>query len=342
MQKKSKIIIISIVSAILLIVGIFTAIALTGKGSDTEKVATEKLSLGQKFLLDLEYDKAVAEFQAVIDIEPKNVDAYIGLADAYIGMGDEEKAIETLEKGFMETGDEKIQAKLDEIKKPEETTAEVTAEKEEIKITASDVMNKVEEFNKYIETQSVDISNQVWKEFDIYDNNNTLSYIYLLNKDFISDEVRDELYEYGLPKDKETLKQNYNSVCIYIGYLNGGYSFYSTYYNYETKAESYISISNFMLNDKYKMDIYKLDRELYNDGNDSRDLRVYNYREGEKICDFNIKNQNSITEHTIYLTYTTSNLMGFSPDLTSEEVSVEQENFDKEIDYVIDNLLDII
>ena len=126
MQKKSKIIIISVVSAILLIVGIFTAIALTGKGSDTEKVATEKLSLGQKFLLGLEYDKAVAEFQAVIDIEPKNADAYIGLADAYIGMGDEEKAIETLEKGLSETGDETIRAKLDEMKTPEETTAEVT------------------------------------------------------------------------------------------------------------------------------------------------------------------------------------------------------------------------
>ncbi|MBP0958925.1 MAG: tetratricopeptide repeat protein [Oscillospiraceae bacterium] len=131
MQKKSKIIIISVVSAILLVVGVFTAIALTGKGNSIEKEVGEKLSLGQKFLLDLEYDKAVAEFQAVIDIEPKNVDAYIGLADAYIGMGEEEKAIETLEKGFMETGDEKIQAKLEEMKTPEETTAEVTTTPEE-------------------------------------------------------------------------------------------------------------------------------------------------------------------------------------------------------------------
>ncbi|MBR6695157.1 MAG: tetratricopeptide repeat protein [Oscillospiraceae bacterium] len=131
MQKKSKIIIISIVSALILLLGVVTAIALTGKGSDTEKIATEKLSLGQKFLLDLEYDKAVAEFQAVIDIEPKNVDAYMGLASAYIGMGDEEKAIETLEKGFMETGDDKIKKKLDEMKKPEETTAGVTTTPEE-------------------------------------------------------------------------------------------------------------------------------------------------------------------------------------------------------------------
>ena len=126
MQKKSKIIIISIVSALILLLGVMTAIALTGKGSDTEKIATEKLSLGQKFLLDLEYDKAVAEFTAVIDIEPKNVDAYMGLASAYIGMGDKEKAIETLEKGFMETSDDKIKKKLEELKKPEETTAEVT------------------------------------------------------------------------------------------------------------------------------------------------------------------------------------------------------------------------
>ena len=126
MQKKSKIIIISVVSAILLVVGVFTAIALTGQKNNVEKEVGEKLSLGQKFLLDLEYDKAVAEFQAVIDIEPKNVDAYIGLADAYIGMGEEEKAIETLEKGLSETDDETIRAKLDEIKTPEETTAEVT------------------------------------------------------------------------------------------------------------------------------------------------------------------------------------------------------------------------
>ncbi|MGN0654895.1 MAG: tetratricopeptide repeat protein [Oscillospiraceae bacterium] len=340
-QKKSKVIIISIVVALVLIVGTIATVSVVSRSSnEPTKVASQKLSLGQKFLLDLDYEKAVAEFNAVIDIEPKNADAYIGLADAYIGMGDEKKAIETLEKGLSETGDETIRAKLDEMKKPEETTAEVTTEKEKIKITASDVMNKVEEFNKYIETQSVDISNQVGKEFDIYDNNNTLSYIYLLNKDFISDEVRDELYEYGLPKDKETLKQNYNSVCIYIGYLNGGYSFYSTYYNYETKAESYISISNFILSDEYKMDIYKLDRKLYNDGNDSRDLRVYNYRKGEKICDFNIENQNSITEHTINLTYFSSNFLAFASGLTSEEVSVEQENFDKEIDYVIYDLLD--
>ncbi len=128
MQKKSKIIIISIAAALVLVVGVFTAISLIGSSEApvVQAGTSEQLSLGQKFLIDLEYDKAVAEFNAVIEIEPKNVDAYIGLADAYIGMGDENKAIETLEKGVAETGDERLTAKLDEMKKAEETTVETT------------------------------------------------------------------------------------------------------------------------------------------------------------------------------------------------------------------------
>jgi len=124
MQKKSKIIIISIAAALVLVVGVFTAISLIGSSEApvVQAGTSEQLSLGQKFLIDLEYEKAVAEFNAVIEIEPKNVDAYIGLADAYIGMGDENKAIEALEKGLAETGDERIRAKLDEVKKAEETT----------------------------------------------------------------------------------------------------------------------------------------------------------------------------------------------------------------------------
>ncbi|MGN0654575.1 MAG: tetratricopeptide repeat protein [Oscillospiraceae bacterium] len=127
-QKKSKVIIISIVVALILIVGTVATVSVVSRSSnEPTKVASQKLSLGQKFLLDLDYEKAVAEFNAVIEIEPRNVDAYIGLADAYIGLGDEEKAIEALEKGYEATGDEIIKAKLDELKKPEETTVETIA-----------------------------------------------------------------------------------------------------------------------------------------------------------------------------------------------------------------------
>ena len=126
-SKKPLIIVSAIAVALFIIFAVIFAVAVSGdKGENTQTVMSEKLSLGQKFLLDLEYDKAVAEFTAVIDIEPKNVDAYMGLASAYMGMGEKEKAIETLEKGLMETDDETIREKLMELKTPEETTAEVT------------------------------------------------------------------------------------------------------------------------------------------------------------------------------------------------------------------------
>ncbi|MGN0653713.1 MAG: protein phosphatase 2C domain-containing protein [Oscillospiraceae bacterium] len=144
-SKKPLIIVSAIAVALFILLGVISGISVFG-GSDNnaQKVMSEKLSLGHKFLLDLEYEKAVAEFNAVIEIEPRNVDAYIGLADAYIGMGDEEKAIEVLMKGYETTGDEAIKAKFDELKNPEETAVETTAPEvttaEEVTTTVKEVI----------------------------------------------------------------------------------------------------------------------------------------------------------------------------------------------------------
>lgn len=207
------------------------------------------------------------------------------------------------------------------------------------KITASTIMNKVEEFNKYIETQTVEISNQVKEDFDKYDSSNTLSYIYLLNKDFIDDEVRDELYEYGLSKDINELKTQYDYVIMHIAYLNGFYSLYSYTKDVETKADSYISLSNFILSDEYEMDIYKLDRQLYSESKYDPNTRSVLYKEGNKLCDFDIKNHDSITDHTIYMTYSNSNLVYFLTELEDEEIQKNQNNYDEEINYVINELV---
>ena len=70
------------------------------------------LSTAQKYLVEMEYERAIAEFNKVIELDPMNADAYLGLAEAYEKSGDIEKAIETLEKGFELTGDERIEAAL--------------------------------------------------------------------------------------------------------------------------------------------------------------------------------------------------------------------------------------
>ena len=90
------------------------------------------ISTAQQYLTEQKYEQAVAEFQKIIDIDPKNVDAYIGLAKAYIGLGDTDKAVEVLEDGYDKTGDERIKQLIEELmpevtESPEAlTTAETT------------------------------------------------------------------------------------------------------------------------------------------------------------------------------------------------------------------------
>jgi len=121
--QKTRIIIYIAIAVAVIVIG---AMAVLSQRSGGESLLGEKLELGQQYLVELSYDKAVLEFTDAINIEPKSADAYIGLAEAYKGLGDTEKARETLEKGYDLTGDERIKALLEELDKAEVVTAETT------------------------------------------------------------------------------------------------------------------------------------------------------------------------------------------------------------------------
>lgn len=114
----------------------------------------EQYDLGVRYLSEGNYEEAIIAFTAVIEIDPKNIDAYLGRANAYIGSGETkenlaaaladyqsvlelddtradaylgmadvyirqgeyEKAENILEQGFEKTGDQSISDKLAEIK----------------------------------------------------------------------------------------------------------------------------------------------------------------------------------------------------------------------------------
>jgi len=59
-----------------------------------------QLQLGEKYLLELKYEKAIAAFAKVIAIEPRTEQAYLGIADAYIGMEQWDMAQKALEQGL--------------------------------------------------------------------------------------------------------------------------------------------------------------------------------------------------------------------------------------------------
>lgn len=90
----------------------------------SDKVAAfdlnEQLSFGQKYLDDHDYENAVMTYDKILEVDPRNIEAYIGLADAYLGMDDEDKAMDILETGYEKTRDCQLKRKLTEIQKDNE------------------------------------------------------------------------------------------------------------------------------------------------------------------------------------------------------------------------------
>ena len=126
-MSKKKITII-ICTAVIIIFCAVTAILFIPK-SDA-KAITEMLSTAQKYLVEADYERAIAEFNKIIELDPTNAEAYLGLAEAYEKNGQRDKAIETLEKGYEATGDARIKSMLELLtgsEEAEETEAVTTA-----------------------------------------------------------------------------------------------------------------------------------------------------------------------------------------------------------------------
>ena len=67
-----------------------------------------KLDLGNKYLLSLDYDKALRAFSEAIDIDPMAEDAYTGRGDTYLALGDYENAWKDYEKVREINGDNSL------------------------------------------------------------------------------------------------------------------------------------------------------------------------------------------------------------------------------------------
>lgn len=75
----------------------------------------DMLQLGQRYLDELNYEQAVVCYTAYLEIDPKSVKAYLGLAEAYIGLGQYESAINVLNEGIKQTGSEELANYLEKI-----------------------------------------------------------------------------------------------------------------------------------------------------------------------------------------------------------------------------------
>lgn len=100
-----------IIFAMIIIAAIVGGIFIVNKNKDSK--FQQQLNLGNEALLNLDYEAAAAAFANAIGIDPKAVEAYLGITKAYVAMEDYEEASEYLYKGWNEIPEPKILSMLD-------------------------------------------------------------------------------------------------------------------------------------------------------------------------------------------------------------------------------------
>jgi len=118
------------------------SVFLCGCGQSAEK----QLELGQNYLLESDYEQAIVAFGKAIEIDPKQWDAYVGLAKAYQGIGDIDQAASIMEEGMAQVeGSEILEEDIDFLAGLYEEQIGAASEQGDLK-TVLNVYEKVQEF----------------------------------------------------------------------------------------------------------------------------------------------------------------------------------------------------
>ncbi len=131
-KKSRKTLIVGLITVLVIAV---VAVFIYVSGRQDRKLK-EALQLAEKYLNELDYEKAVAAYEDAINIDPKCLDAYIGIADIYVAMADEsernndyetaikdcDSSLETLNQALNQENDdsETITVKITEINSKKE------------------------------------------------------------------------------------------------------------------------------------------------------------------------------------------------------------------------------
>lgn len=75
-------------------------VLLTGCSVVADFRVNRQLDLGEKYLIEEEYDKAMLAYSKALDIEPKEMEAYRGLSDVFTAQKDLESSVNVLKKAL--------------------------------------------------------------------------------------------------------------------------------------------------------------------------------------------------------------------------------------------------
>ena len=117
-----------------LILAVAVVVGFLGYKMYQKSYANDQIELGQNYLLDQNYEEAIVAFTNALKYEPKNAETYDRLVDAYIEWADYvidtkqdyEEAIDILQRGQEQTGDDRIAERLREYKDYEKMQGNLT------------------------------------------------------------------------------------------------------------------------------------------------------------------------------------------------------------------------
>lgn len=111
-KKKGKKGLLIIILAAVLVLAVVLAVFFSMQ-KKKEKEYEAEIDKAERYIEELNYDKAEATYLAAIEISPKEEEPYIRLAEIYTVQNEPEKAIEILEQGLKETKSEVIEQKYE-------------------------------------------------------------------------------------------------------------------------------------------------------------------------------------------------------------------------------------
>ena len=98
-------------------------ISINARSAQRQREYDGHVEAAEKYLTELDYEQAIAEYTLALEIEPNNEEVlnaleqtYLDYAQSLADAGEYEKAVSVLEEGYAQMGRESLREKIEELK----------------------------------------------------------------------------------------------------------------------------------------------------------------------------------------------------------------------------------